>query len=382
MLIVESALVLPVVIFAVLIVFVAVFLIVYCMDCGGKQSQYRKLDKQFLESRDSEVQEKKLLYKQRSGAKSDAQYFVRSMPQCRLMEEYDLWDIGYRKERANYLIKMENRVSLLSIVTPAATCAFPLTTEPGRVMFRDVITSLQHPFVQLVSKADFSIELFKPVVISHFSDEGSLRDLLYRSKPTGKWDSKYENMAKQAQPLSKGRIAEFSRQILEALLYMKACGVPYTHLHSGNVIIRNDVARITNIENGLLNLERQHERLYRQFNKKFPTKLEKMEIDTVSLGALIYEMATGHTLKNLSQLDSYPPNTPKEAIEIIDLIFKDAEKAPTLEEIAQIPLLANIRLRNFYKPEPVILEAKVNEILITAREDAKHLQGGLMGRKK
>jgi len=369
----ESLLGFPVVIAIFVITFVAVFLILYCIDCG-KKAEYQKLDRGFAESRDVEVQEKKILQRQRSSARSDAQYYVRSLTRCQLMDEYDLWEIGYRKERTNFLIKLENRVSLLSLVTPGINCAFPLKTEQGRSMFRQVITSLKHPYIQLVSKSDFWIEQYKSVVISYFSDEGSLRDFLYKSKPTAKWDVKYN---KTAQPLSKGKASEYSRQILEALLYMKQCGIPYTHLHSGNVIIRNDVARITNIENGLLNLERQHERLYRQFKKKYPNKFEKMDIDTISLGALIYEIVTGYTLKNLSQLESYPPTAPKEALEVINIIMNDAEKTPTLEEISQMPFLANAKLK-YNKPEPVEFDDKIKRILTAAKYEAKQLQGGLM----
>jgi len=129
-----------------------------------------------------------------------------------------------------------------------------------------------------------------------------------------------------------------------------------------------------------LDLERQHERLLRQFCKKYPTKFEKMEIDTIAFGALLYEMATGFILKNLSQLDSYSQNTPKEIIPIVDLIFKDTEKTPTLEEITQIPFFANIKLRR--NTEPVVFESKVSEYLTSAREATKKLHGGYVGRKK
>jgi len=101
-----------------------------------------------------------------------------------------------------------------------------------------------------------------------------------------------------------------------------------------------------------------------------------MDIDTISFGALIYEIVTGYTLKNLSQLDSYPPTVPKEALEVINLILKDSEKTPSLEDIAQMPFL-NIKLKNS-KTEPIQFDDKIKKILTAATHEAKQLQGGLM----
>jgi len=43
------------------------------------------------------------------------------------------------------------------------------------------------------------------------------------------------------------------RQILEALVFLKEQGFPMvTHLHSGNVVIQNGVARLAGLENSLL----------------------------------------------------------------------------------------------------------------------------------
>lgn len=43
------------------------------------------------------------------------------------------------------------------------------------------------------------------------------------------------------------------RQMLEALIFLRERGFPtVTHLHSGNVVIQNGVARLAGLENSLL----------------------------------------------------------------------------------------------------------------------------------
>eukprot|EP01124_Arcella_intermedia_P013459 TRINITY_DN19877_c0_g1_i1.p1 TRINITY_DN19877_c0_g1~~TRINITY_DN19877_c0_g1_i1.p1 ORF type:complete len:282 (+),score=48.26 TRINITY_DN19877_c0_g1_i1:55-900(+) len=262
----------------VAVVFMSVFLIISCLDCGKKQ-EYEKLDNRVLENKDREYQEKKQTILQRSEAWYDAQYYVRSFPKCKLLDQVDLWEMGCRKEKTHFLIKYEGDSCLFTMVPPGDECVFPLRTESGRLNFRKVLTLIEHPFIHKTRVTDFWLDQGKAVIFSNYSEEGSLRDVLYKSKPTQKFAQKYKNFeTKSATTLSKGKTALYGRQILEALIYLKECGIPYTHLHTGNVIIKNDVARITNVENGLLNLERQNERLLRQFSKKSP-KFSKMDLN-------------------------------------------------------------------------------------------------------
>jgi len=81
------------------------------------------------------------------------------------------------------------------------------------------------------------------IVAYRFSPEGSLKDLIYDAKPAGKYARKYPQGARGT-PVRESNMALWGKQMLEAMLYLKACGVPYTHLHTGNVILRSDVARL------------------------------------------------------------------------------------------------------------------------------------------
>ena len=64
------------------------------------------------------------------------------------------------------------------------------------------------------------------------------------------WSQKY---TAQGRDLPLPQIQQMGRQILEALVFLKERGFPtVTHLHSGNVIVQNGVARLAGLENTLL----------------------------------------------------------------------------------------------------------------------------------
>lgn len=74
--------------------------------------------------------------------------------------------------------------------------------------------------------------------------------------------------------------------------------------------------RISDLENGLLNLERQWERLLRQYAKKYPEPFKSLDPNVFGFSLLLYEMAVGTSLVNLSDLDKYPPNASKEVLNV------------------------------------------------------------------
>lgn len=57
--------------------------------------------------------------------------------------------------------------------------------------------------------------------------------------------------------LDPGLVALYGRQILEGMRYLLKCGIPLGHIHSGNVLIHNGVARISDWENSLLGVAPQ-----------------------------------------------------------------------------------------------------------------------------
>jgi len=75
--------------------------------------------------------------------------------------------------------------------------------------------------------------------------------------------------------------------------------------------------RISDLENGLLNLERPFERLLRQFAKKYPEAFKSLDPNVFAFGLVLYEMATATALTNLSELEKYPANASKTVFEVL-----------------------------------------------------------------
>lgn len=73
--------------------------------------------------------------------------------------------------------------------------------------------------------------------------DGSLRDHLCCTKPKSGFLQKYGN-PKETRALSLGEVEQYGRQILSALIWLKDRGIPYGHLHAGNVIIVDGQVRI------------------------------------------------------------------------------------------------------------------------------------------
>ena len=92
-------------------------------------------------------------------------------------------------------------------------------------------------------------------IIRDLEKGGSLRDLVHASDLSSAYGEKYSRPGK---PLYINRIRKYGRQILEAMNYISKCGLVHYHLHSGNVIIQNDNAKLTEIENLFFGYQLRH----------------------------------------------------------------------------------------------------------------------------
>lgn len=110
---------------------------------------------------------------------------------------------------------------------------------------------MQHPYIYPVLDFDFTFPSDLPsdsteltpyaALVMPYHTEGSLKDLIYGSAWQDDWGHKY---GRRSPGLPLGQIQRLGRQILEALLFLRERGFPpYGHLHTGNVILQNGVAR-------------------------------------------------------------------------------------------------------------------------------------------
>lgn len=121
------------------------------------------------------------------------------------------------------------------------------------------------------------------------------------------------------------------RQILEALLFLRNRHFPpFHHLHSGNIIIQNGVARLAGLENPLFGL--------------LPRPPSAPE--TLAFGYLLFEMTAGYELPSPpspAHLELELERSPRVA-EVLTLIFQGS-RLPTIEEILCCDLFRGVELR-------------------------------------
>ncbi|XP_012284246.1 PX domain-containing protein kinase-like protein [Orussus abietinus] len=176
------------------------------------------------------------------------------------------------------------------------------------------------------------------LTIRAFYPEGTLRDVLCNSKPKQPFIKKYGN-PKHIKPLTIPEIATHGYQILEALRFLHEKGLPYGHLHTGNVLLTPTGAKLLDIENGLLGLPAFYRPYVVQRRKLHATT----QVDVYSFGHVLYEMAFGRplleaTCSELPRCDSGLKNL----LEVI--LFPEALKQdlPTVPRLLEHPFFEGI----------------------------------------
>lgn len=183
-----------------------------------------------------------------------------------------------------------------------------------------------------------------------------------------RWDEPWrQKYTKKSKCLTLPQVQRFGRHILEALLFLRARGIPsHGHLHSGNVILQNGVARysigdlliiylchqflihyhfrLSGLENGLLGLS---SKVNAVVSAKDIAAAEHR--DVICFGHLLFEMCTGYelltpcpTVNNLFvDLERYP-----KVVEVLQLIFESPnDRYPTVEELVRCDLFRKVELR-------------------------------------
>ncbi|XP_077293968.1 PX domain-containing protein kinase-like protein isoform X2 [Arctopsyche grandis] len=152
-------------------------------------------------------------------------------------------------------------------------------------------------------------------VVRKLHSGGSVRDLLYGTQYNCSFLSKYAN-PKQKKPFTTGQIVHYGYQILQALKYLHNRGLPYGHLHAGNVAIENQNVLLMDIENAIVGVPMY----YREFLTEH-RKINTMEaIDVYSFGHTLYEMTYGEPLQT-SSTDDFPPHVSNDLLSILQILL-------------------------------------------------------------
>ncbi|KAK4874069.1 hypothetical protein RN001_013429 [Aquatica leii] len=236
--------------------------------------------------------------------------------------------IGSRSNKHWFIVQDVNLDAerLLCFVNLSASCPIKpskVTSETVLALFR----GLQHPYIYPVLDIQFLES--QAALISPLNHGGSLRDLIYQCPWHEDCDRKYSG---RGEGLPLWQIQRLGRQILEAMLFLRDRSFPPVHhLHSGNVILQNGVARLAGLENSLLGL-----------SSRLPNAP-----DILGFGHLLFEMTTGYELStppSPAHLELELERVPR-VVDVLRLIFQNIQQLPSLEELICCDLFRGVELR-------------------------------------
>ncbi|KAK7867344.1 hypothetical protein R5R35_001119 [Gryllus longicercus] len=317
--------------------------------------------------------------KARERAHGACLHYLRACPRYSLV--HHLNDIGSRVDKHWFVVRDASVKTerLLTLVPRAAAC--PLACSPAtRATILELFLALQHPYIYPVLDLDFREATGQSYVILvlPFNSKGSLKDLIYKSRWQDDWSQKY---GQRSEGLPVWQVQRLGRQILEALLFLKERGFPPCgHLHSGNVILQNGVARLTGLENTLLgHTSRVHPIVWGL------ARADPAAVDVVCFGHVLFEMCAGYELcasrpsaGQLADLAGYPA-----VQQILDLIFQPADgRFPGLQELLVLDFFRNIDLREMRAaPLPQAFRTRMTTSTLNLLSEIRRHQSGRRTRR-
>nr|XP_034194374.1 slowpoke-binding protein isoform X4 [Osmia lignaria] len=279
----------------------------------------------------------------RDRALSVCQAYIRRTPRYSLVKQLN--NLGSRMDKHWFTVrdtslKTDRLITLAPLSRNCSLSISPLTKN----ILNDLFLALQHPYICPIFDIDFlEFESQNYVIVVQPISQGSLKDLIYGIERTGwneDWSQKY---ASRGKGLPLPQVQQMGRQVLEALIFLKERGFPtVTHLHSGNVLVQNGVARLAGLENTLLGFT---SRIHPVITSRIS---QTISIDIICFGHMLFEMCAGYELPSfkpnsvhLSDLEMYP-----QVIELLKFIFSEpSNRHKTIEELLVHDLFRNIDLR-------------------------------------
>ncbi|XP_017769864.1 PREDICTED: PX domain-containing protein kinase-like protein [Nicrophorus vespilloides] len=249
-------------------------------------------------------------------------------------------DIGWRLRKHYYQVKCKslNKEELWATWADYGPDKY-LEDKEMQAVFKS-LSQIQHPYIH-------SLEMclctdVGGLVVRSFNKAGSIRDLLCGAKPKLSFMKKYGN-PKGHKSFESHKIALYGRQILEALKFLHDKGLPYGHLHTGNILIDNERIKLLDIEDGILGVPSFYRPYFMQ-HKKINT-LEA--IDVYSFGHVLHEMTFGAPLHE-SVVEQLPQqDCPTHLRSVIESILSPEGckvGVPTIDSLLMHPFFSSVIL--------------------------------------
>ncbi|XP_044744682.1 PX domain-containing protein kinase-like protein [Coccinella septempunctata] len=246
-----------------------------------------------------------------------------------------LTEIGWRIRKHYYHLKNKNAPSREFWASWTDFGPDKYLDDKDMHSFFKSLSQLQHPFIHPVEMC--LCNDVGGLVVRTYQKDGTLRDLLCNSKPKQSFLKKYGN-PKGHKHLGESQIALYGRQILEALSFMHDKGIPYGHLHTGNVVIENGRVKLLDIENGVLGVPSFYRPYFMQHRK-----ISSLEaIDVYCFGHTLYEMTFGAPLHE-SIVENFPDCAPPIKAVLQSILSFDACKSglPSIDDLLNQPFFSS-----------------------------------------
>jgi len=214
--------------------------------------------------------------------------------------------------------------------------------------FKLALVTMRHPNIIKTFDVGISKDSTQIFVYRELGSKGSLRDLLHVQKLNLPYREKYRARGK---PFEIGKIQRYGRQILEGLLFLAKIGIPYLHLHTGNVIINEQGdCMLTDIESGFLGVE-PPERYIDYIQNVYQFTSRPAEPLILLFGYVLYECSVAHQCQVPNPLDiirTLKRKPPKPIIHLLGIIFGDQSvgvEAPTVKSLLNEPFFRGAEIR-------------------------------------
>ncbi|OAD57026.1 Slowpoke-binding protein [Eufriesea mexicana] len=305
----------------------------------------------------------------RDRALSICQTYICRMPRYNLVKQ--LCNLGSRMDKHWFIVRDTSLKTdrLVTLAPLSRNCSLSITPLTKNIL-NDLFLALQHPYICPIFDIDFlEFESQNYVIVVQPISQGSLKDLIYGIERTGwneDWNQKYGSRGKGL-PLP--QVQQMGRQVLEALVFLKERGFPTViHLHSGNVLIQNGVARLAGLENTLLGFT---SRIHPLIASKIS---QTVSIDMTCFGHMLFEMCAGYELPSfkpnsihLSDVEMYP-----QVVELLKFIFGDSPNHHKIvEELLVHDLFRNIDLREMRSATVTIFRPRLTPPIVNLLDGIK-----------
>lgn len=297
--------------------------------------------------------------KSRERAHSACLQYLKFCPRYDLVQHLN--DIGSRVDKHWFVVRDSSvKTERLLTLTPRSVQCVINNDSETRQSIMDLFLALQHPYIYPVLDLEFVEDAARDraynILVLPFNSKGSLKDLIYKSCWHNDWADKY---GRRSDGLPLSQVQRLGRQILEALVFLKERGFPpCCHLHTGNIILQNGVARLSGLENALMGYT---SRIQPMICKSHHVIADSTSTDIICFGHVLFEMSAGYELttphpssENLSDIAHFP-----QVAEILDMIFH-RDKVPRVQDLLLLEFFRHIDLREMRTTSlPHMFQAKL-----------------------